>query len=718
MKKSFGHIAILLLFFGCTKEEITPREYPRVSTTEVVNITKAGATFKGEIIFSNVEVKDHGFVWSDVNGPLVSNSNKVSLGSRTDIGQFEALSDRSLQDGKKYFMRAYAVSEDFVVYGNTIEFISLGSKAPVFKDFFPSLGTWNDSVTVVGENFSDQNRDNIVKFGEHTATVLRSNKDTVLVLVPFQLNSASSNLSVSIFGNVANLPSKQFTLKGPVIESISPSEGAPGSTVILTGKFFNGTSTKVYFNGIEGSLQTGTQKSVTVKAPNSMSPGPVEVKVVTGSGSLFDITSFTVKPPELLQISPSNGAEGDEIKLIGNFFSPEIGNNIVTFGNSGAIVTSATPTELKVIVPPHVATIDADVKVTIGNSETSSVVFSFLAPVVESFTPTSGYGRVVTIIGKNFRVGAYNEVFIGDVQLSYAQASTPNKIEGVLLGITNTHLGKVKVKFQSQEGVSAQDFRMTWAKLADFPDPDAQPTASFINSNNAYVGLGSNIFNKLWRFNSTTKAWAQMANFPGQSRESYADFTAGTKGYCGGGYANSLLVNDWWEYNFANNTWTQKSNLPMPGLVRGSFAFGGIGYVMTSDPEGSSQVSNLWKYNNTNDTWSKISTAPFTLYNEVQFFIANNMIYAGTVNDLWKYDLDNDLWTVVAPQIGTPSALMNVAGITYGFSSSHSLIKFDPVTNSWIEEPTPADSYQTTVLFSVNGRGYLVAWNNVLEFEP
>ena len=72
MKKRFSHIAILLLFFGCTKEEITPREYPRVSTTEAVDISSGGVTFKAEVIFSNVEIKDHGFVWSDVQGPLVS----------------------------------------------------------------------------------------------------------------------------------------------------------------------------------------------------------------------------------------------------------------------------------------------------------------------------------------------------------------------------------------------------------------------------------------------------------------------------------------------------------------------------------------------------------------------------------------------------------------------------------------------------------------------
>ena len=78
-------------------------------------------------------------MWSDVLGPLVSNANKISLGTKSGIGQFEARMRTKSGSGKKYFMRAYAISEDFVVYGNTVEFISLGAKAPVVKDFFPAI---------------------------------------------------------------------------------------------------------------------------------------------------------------------------------------------------------------------------------------------------------------------------------------------------------------------------------------------------------------------------------------------------------------------------------------------------------------------------------------------------------------------------------------------------------------------------------------------------
>ncbi|HMG92643.1 MAG TPA: IPT/TIG domain-containing protein [Chryseolinea sp.] len=713
MKTRFFNLAILLFFLGCTKEEITPREFPRVTTVEAADITSDGVTFTGEIIFSNVEVKDHGFVWSDILGPLVSTANKVSLGSKSGIGQFESRCDRSLEAGKKYYVRGYAISEDFVVYGNTVEFMSLGSKAPVVKDFFPTTGTWSDTVTVVGENFSDQNRTNIVKFGQHTATVMRSNKDTLVVYVPYQLNTESSNLSVAIFGNVANLPSKQFTLKAPVIESISPSEGAPGSTVTLTGKFFNGTSTKVYFNGIEGTVQSGTQNAVAVNAPGGLSPGATEVKVVTGSGSMFDITSFTVKPPQLLQISPTSGGEGDEITLTGNFFSPAKTDNIVTFGNSTAVVTSASVNELKVIVPPNVNAISADVKVKIGDVETDPVGFSFLAPVVESFTPTSGYGIVVTITGKNFRAGGYNSVFIGDLQLNNAYASSSTKIEASLYGVTTFHLGKVKVTFESQEGVSAQDFKMSWARLPDMPDPNSYPTAVLTNTANAYVGFGEGIFNNVWRLNTTTKAWTKMANFPGQSRNGFAAFSAGSKGYVGGGQFNSVL-NDWWEYNFSNNTWTQKANLSMPGMTRTSFAYEGSGYVLNFESE---NASSLWRYNHSNDSWTLVSMAPFSLVSEPRSFIADNFAYVAVEGNLWKYNFVNNVWSLVSSQNDSPRLFMNIGGTAYGIGYYNDLKKFNSTQNTWSSEPTPL-SYGPSVLFSVNGRGYAIYGELVFEYEP
>jgi N-acetylneuraminic acid mutarotase len=716
MKKRFKCIfALLALFLGCTKEEVTPRVYPRVDTGEAYDITSEGATFKGEIIFSSVEIKDHGFVWSAGTSLQVQYANKISLGTKAGVGSFESRCERSLEPGKKYYVKAYAISEDFTVYGETVEFISLGSKAPVVKDFFPVTGTWGDTITVVGENFSDDNTINKVKFGEATGRVVRSGKDTLMVEVPNNLTMESSNLSVTIFGNVANFPLKAFTLKAPVIESISPMEGAPSSTVTLTGKFFNGSFTKVYFNGVEGIFPTGNHSQVTVRLPISLSPGSVEVKVVTGPGSMFDITSFTVKPPQVLQLSPATAGEGDVIKLIGNFFSTQVTDNIVTFGNINAVVTVATPNELRVIVPPDVNAIEIDVKVKIGNSESAPVTFSFLPPVVESFTPQRGStGTEVIIKGKNFKTGFYNKAYIGTQELSNVYAISPNELHGYLTEIpTTTHAGKIKVTFLSLEGTSTTDFQLPWIQLNDFPGSPLYHSRTLIYNNKAYVGFGGEpMSNQFWRFDPATRQWNQLSNFPGTQRNAPITFTVGSKGYIGAGE----YLKDFWEYNFANDTWVQKSNLPMTGNIGIGFTLNNAGYVT----ENNTVNTRLWKYNSSTDSWTVASTSPIALFDYTPYFVIGNSVYILGYSEMWKYDAVTNQWASVAqnPDISA-GVCFSVGTFGYAIVTGGEMYKFNSLSNTWTTDHYALEYYDVvSALFSIGGKGYLVNYNRILEYEP
>ncbi len=112
----------ILTFSACSKEEVSPRNYPRVETTNVTDVTSSGMVFQGNIFFASVEIMDHGFIWTDTGFPTITNGNKISLGSRDGLGSFETSVAGSLQPGKTYSMRAYAKSENYVVYGKIIEF--------------------------------------------------------------------------------------------------------------------------------------------------------------------------------------------------------------------------------------------------------------------------------------------------------------------------------------------------------------------------------------------------------------------------------------------------------------------------------------------------------------------------------------------------------------------------------------------------------------------
>src|SRR6185295_17492892 len=107
----------VIFVLSCTKETITPREYPRGFTRPVSNISSNGVVFQGEIFFTSVEVTDYGFVWSNSWFPTINNSEKISLGSTTVPISFETTINRGLESGKSYTVRAYAISASFVVYG-------------------------------------------------------------------------------------------------------------------------------------------------------------------------------------------------------------------------------------------------------------------------------------------------------------------------------------------------------------------------------------------------------------------------------------------------------------------------------------------------------------------------------------------------------------------------------------------------------------------------
>src|SRR5260221_13120373 len=84
----FAFYCLALILSSCTKETITNREYPRVTTMEVTNISSAQAVFHGDLFFTSVALTDYGFVWSNNSFPNINTSPRRSLRSTTPPGTF------------------------------------------------------------------------------------------------------------------------------------------------------------------------------------------------------------------------------------------------------------------------------------------------------------------------------------------------------------------------------------------------------------------------------------------------------------------------------------------------------------------------------------------------------------------------------------------------------------------------------------------------------
>lgn len=120
MRKIFWIISLLLTTLSCKKD--IEFDYPLVFTGEVTNITKASATFSAKITnHGKFPIIESGFIWgvhpNDNYGIKIKNKN-------TPDGVYSLITNESLLPNEKFYVRAYAQTEDATTYGNEVSFDS------------------------------------------------------------------------------------------------------------------------------------------------------------------------------------------------------------------------------------------------------------------------------------------------------------------------------------------------------------------------------------------------------------------------------------------------------------------------------------------------------------------------------------------------------------------------------------------------------------------
>lgn len=195
------------------KEEIVPREYPRLDTETVTDINDSGATFTGSIKTQGLApITEYGFVWSDKPYVYVDYSSKISMSaSQVTKGSFSATATYAMQANKTHYVRAYARSGEYVVYGPLKSFESKGSLAPVISSFSPTTARTYDYVTIIGQNFTqDLNRLKVL-FGNSQATITSATPDKIICMVPNNLQATQVKITVQVAG-MSTESTDNFTL--------------------------------------------------------------------------------------------------------------------------------------------------------------------------------------------------------------------------------------------------------------------------------------------------------------------------------------------------------------------------------------------------------------------------------------------------------------------------------------------------------------------------
>ena len=175
------------------------------------------------------------------------------------------------------------------------------------------------------------------------------------------------------------------------VTAISPTSGADGTSVTITGTGFSATtaSNTVQFNGVAATVLSATATSITAIAPPGAGTGAISV-TLNGQTATGPVFTYTVSPLTVTGINPATGGFNTTVTITGTGFSSTAVNNIVKFNGVPAVVLSSTSVSLVVTVPAKAGTGTVTVSENGVAATATGPVFNYLPTLVVSTFAGSG----------------------------------------------------------------------------------------------------------------------------------------------------------------------------------------------------------------------------------------------------------------------------------------------------------------------------------------
>ncbi|HEY8894773.1 MAG TPA: IPT/TIG domain-containing protein [Niastella sp.] len=224
---------------------------------------------------------------------------------------------------------------------------------PVFTDFAPANAFIGDTITITGVNFETGTFNNTVRFGTVIASVISASSTQLQVVVPDDIEAAKTNIKLT-FGDTTITVNKNFSLKAPVIESVTPTVGFARQFIEIKGKGFR----KSYkfdqvslgtYNVEKSAIDPGHTKLL-APVPDNLKAGKYPINVTVAGMTVTATDQFLKLEPAIQSLSATTIPEGSELIIKGeNFIDPN--------GSTTQIYLFDWQTNALSTYPPAIATI-------------------------------------------------------------------------------------------------------------------------------------------------------------------------------------------------------------------------------------------------------------------------------------------------------------------------------------------------------------------------
>jgi hypothetical protein len=341
----------------------------------------------------------------------------------------------------------------------------------------PNEGKAGDHILLSGKTFTGTTS---VKFGDNVqaaAFTVGVGGTSLNVTVPN--NATSGKIGVTNAGGLTQT-TNDFTID-PRISSFSPTSGAVGLVVIVTGTGFGGADRVNFSGGVFGVPANVTAMSLKVAVPLGATTGPITVHTPAGT-SAPSAASFTVTF-SVTSIAPTSAVYSHDVTITGVGLA---GVTAVKFNNIPGAIVSNTGTVIHANTPASGA-ISGTVTVWKGTASVAAPQ-QFTLLDVTSFLPTGARARTDVVITGHGFTGATGVAFNGTAATTFTVNSGTQITAQVPDGATN---GTVSVTGPGGTATSSGSFTVESpdeVKINEVQTDGATSQDEFVELHNGATG--------------------------------------------------------------------------------------------------------------------------------------------------------------------------------------------------------------------------------------
>jgi uncharacterized repeat protein (TIGR01451 family) len=311
--------------------------------------------------------------------------------------------------------------------------------APIITDFQPSGGPPGTDVVINGLNFTGATG---VRFNGTNAPSFSVTASTqVHATVPPGATPGPINIITP--GGVGVSTNIFLAGTAPFITDLSPTNGPPGSIVVIQGINFTGVQS-VKFGSVPANFSVPATTQINATVPANATNAPITVTTAGGSATTSSIFLVATGKPLITSFDPAVGLPGTAVTISGIDFT---GATLVQFNGANAAFAVAADNQINTIVPANASS--GPIKVTTARGSASSASSFIVAPEIASFSPASGIaGTVVTLVGTNL-------ADVTAVQFGNVAAGFTNRSPSVLTAVVPALAVSGTISVTSPAGIVA-----------------------------------------------------------------------------------------------------------------------------------------------------------------------------------------------------------------------------------------------------------------------